>query len=314
MIQNLKKSLYNLMNGQQNTSNNALDFNALQTALEELKILEGKKLATYNLKHQEAILEDLNKAEFKVFSQWGDDGIIQFLVDYLDIEHKIFVEFGVENYKESNTRFLLLNNCWKGMVLDGSEDNIRSIKQSNLYWQYQLEACCSFITKDNINSSLTDYLKTENLGVLVIDVDGNDYWIWDAINNVKPILVVVEYNSLFGYERAITIPYQADFKRNAAHFTNLYYGASLAALTNLANKKGYALVACNKNGNNAFFVRKDKMKQLKELSVAQAYKPASFRESRDKNNKLTYLNFEGACKAIKDLPVFNISTLSIESF
>ncbi len=299
-----------------NASNKPLsaDLNAIQTAIQELKILEAKSIAKRNLSNKEDIINDLNQAEFKVFSQWGDDGIIQFLVDYLDIENKVFVEFGVENYLESNTRFLLLNNCWKGLVMDGSIDNINQIKKSNLYWQYQLDAICSFITKENINESIANYIKNENLGLLVIDLDGNDYWIWEAIEHVKPTIVIVEYNSLFGNQKQVTIPYKPDFRRSSAHYSNLYYGASLAALNNLANKKDYALVACNTNGNNAFFVRRDKMKKLKELQVEQAYKQASFRESRDTDYKLTYLNFNDACQTLKELPVFNLLTGITEPF
>jgi hypothetical protein len=312
MIRKLKNKLYQQMGQENSHTNNTIELATIQTGLQELKVLQGKQLAIQNQLRKETILSNLNEAEFKVFSQWGDDGIIQFLVDYLDIENKVFVEFGVENYLESNTRFLLLNNCWKGLVMDGSIDNINQIKKSNLYWQYQLDAICCFITKENINQEIANYIKNENLGLLVIDLDGNDYWIWEAIEHVKPTIVIVEYNSLFGNKKQVTIPYKPDFRRSSVHYSNLYYGASLAALNNLANKKDYALVACNTNGNNAFFVRRDKMKKLKELQVEQAYKQASFRESRDTDYKLTYLNFNDACLTLKDLSVFNLLTGIIE--
>jgi hypothetical protein len=314
MLQHLIKTLESKMNSGQNINNLNADLNALQTAIQELKLLEAKSIAVQHLANKETILKDLNKAEFKVFSQWGDDGIIQFLIDYLAIEHHTFIEFGVENYLESNTRFLLVNNCWKGLVLDGSETNINQIKKSNLYWQYQLQAKCAFVNKDNINTLISEYSNQKELGILVIDVDGNDYWIWEAIDAVQPTIVIVEYNSLFGNERAITIPYQTNFRRTEAHYSNLFYGASLKALQVLATTKNYALVACNKNGNNAFFVRKDQLKGLQELSVKQAYKQASFRESRDQQGKLTYLNFDDALQVIKGLSVFNIESGQPEPF
>ena len=68
--------------------------------------------------------KDLNDYEFKVSSQWGEDGIIQHLINKIEIKNKVFFEFGVENYTESNTRFLLHNNNWKGLVIDGSVENI----------------------------------------------------------------------------------------------------------------------------------------------------------------------------------------------
>ena len=308
------KSIFAKMN--KNGSNNLLgaDLIAIHTAIQELKILEAKSIAKQNMVHKDSILNDLNQSEFKVFSQWGDDGIIQFLVDYLAIEHRTFIEFGVENYEESNTRFLLVNNCWKGLVMDGSENNVNQIKQSNLYWQFQLQAKCAFINKENINRLISEYSNQKELGVLVIDVDGNDYWIWEAIDVVQPTIVIIEYNSLFGNERAITIPYQNNFRRTEAHYSNLFYGASLKALQVLATTKNYALIACNKNGNNAFFVKKDQLKGLQELSVKQAYKQASFREGRDQQTKLTYLNFDDAVQVIKGLSVFNIESGQPEPF
>jgi hypothetical protein len=290
------------------------EFKTLQNNLEELKILQAKTLAAQNFQNKEDIISDLNKAEFKVFSQWGDDGIIQFLINYLNIENEVFIEFGVENYLESNTRFLLLNNCWKGLVMDGSAENIKQIQQSDVYWKFHLEAKQVFITKENINQTIKQYTPENNIGLLVIDVDGNDYWIWEAINNLNPTIVIIEYNSLFGYERAITIPYLSNFKRTEAHFSNLFYGASLKALSILAQQKNYTLVACNKNGNNAYFVRNDQLKSLKSPKIEDTYKKATFRESRDTQGKLTYLNFEDACQTIKGLTVYNVETNLMEQF
>jgi hypothetical protein len=122
---------------------------------------EGNKIELGRLNRQmqigreKEILKDIQKAEFKVFSQWGDDGIIQFLINYLDIKNKSFVEFGVENYRESNTRFLLINNNWSGLVFDCSESYINEIIASELYWKYDLIAAKAFITRENINSLLT---------------------------------------------------------------------------------------------------------------------------------------------------------------
>jgi hypothetical protein len=314
MLKNLIKTSLGKMNESHSSINANFNLNEIHGALQDIKILEAKLLAASHMASKETVLKNLNKAEFKVFSQWGDDGIIQFLVDYLEIAPQTFIEFGVENYLEANTRFLLINNCWKGLVMDGSSKNINQIQQSSLYWKYQLQAKEAFINAENINQLIDEYTFNNELGLLVIDVDGNDYWIWNAISKVNPTLVIVEYNSLFGKERAITIPYDKNFTRTKAHFSNLFYGASLKALQILAQSKNYALVACNQNGNNAFFIRKDKLKDVKELSVEQAYKQASFRESRDQNGQLTYLNFDEAMLSLKGLSVFNVQTGSVEPF
>jgi len=244
--------------------------------------------------------------EFKVYSQWGDDGIIQYLVNKIPVKNKIFIEFGVEKYTEANTRFLLMNNNWTGLVMDGSKADIASIKSGSIYWKYDLTARQAFITKDNINSLIQDFTSEKDIGLLSIDIDGNDYWVWEAISAVSPAIVVCEYNSLFGVDRALTIPYREDFFRTSAHFSNLYFGASLKALVLLAGKKGYDFVGCTSAGNNAYFVRRD-LNKLKALTPKQGFIASRFKESRDKKGRLNFLRAEERLKAIKDMDLFDIS-------
>lgn len=197
--------------------------------------------------------------EFQVFSQWGEDGIIQFLLRHVRVPEKTFVEFGVEDYMESNTRFLLVNNNWAGLVIDPSTENVQRIRQSNVYWRHNLKAVQAFVTAENINHLLAENGLSGEIGLLSIDIDGNDYWVWDAIDVVDPVIVTVEYNHRFGAKDAVTIPYDPGFDRGTAHPSKLYFGASLKALCLLAEKKGYAFVGCNRNGVNAFFVRRDRL-------------------------------------------------------
>jgi len=109
---------------------------------------------------------DLNSLEYKVHSQWGDDGIIQYLVKYLDIDNKTFIEFGVEDYLESNTRFLLMNNNWSGLIMDGSENHISKIKNDDIYWKYELIAKRAFITAENINQLISEEEISGRIGLL----------------------------------------------------------------------------------------------------------------------------------------------------
>lgn len=250
----------------------------------------------------------LSESEFRVYSQWGEDGIIQFLLSRINVPNEIFIEFGVENYEESNTRFLLENNNWSGLVLDGSEPNIRSIKRAPSYWRYNLKAECHFITAENIDDIISNTGLHGDIGILSIDVDGNDYWVWKAVECVSPRIVICEYNSLFGPEAAITIPYDPKFVRSSAHYSNLYAGASLAALHHLGCEKGYALVCSNSAGNNAFFVRNDLMASLTALLPGEAYRRARFRESRGHNGELTYLDLEEGLQLIAHLPVFDVDS------
>jgi copper chaperone CopZ len=278
----------------------------------DLKVLVANVLIKQNQTNDRQIIENIQLAEFKVFSQCGDDGIIQFLISHLNIQQRTFIEFGVEDYTESNTRFLLINNNWTGLIMDGSENHINTIKKDNIYWHHQLTAVPVFITAENINPLIVENGFEGEIGLLHIDIDGNDYWIWKEITVISPIIVIVEYNSIFGVENTWSVPYKPDFDRTIAHHSNLYFGASLAALCDLAEEKGYYFIGSNSTGNNAYFVRKDKIQDIKPLDVKSGYVLSKFRESRDKNGDLTYISGADRLKTLEGMEVYNTRTKRLE--
>lgn len=271
--------------------------------IEQMMILQGKIMAELNKSKTSMNIQDY---EFKVTSQTGEDGIIQHLINKIPIKNKIFVEFGVENYTEASTRFLLQNDNWSGLIIDGSEDNMQSVKNSTLGWKYDIKTVANFITKNNINNIIKDAGIEGEIGILSVDIDGNDYWVLDAINCVNPQILIVEYNSIFGPNAKITVPYDEKFVRTNKHYSNLYYGASISALTELANRKGYSLVGSNSFGNNLFFVRKDYQSIENQILPEKAYVKSKFKESRDEKGCLTYLSHEDGLKLIEDMEVINL--------
>jgi hypothetical protein len=250
--------------------------------------------------------DDVQAHEFQVYSQWGEDGIIQSLLRSVPIVHECFVEFGVEDYRESNTRFLLQNNNWRGLIIDSSSKFTQLIRQDDIHWRHDLKVACQFITRENINDILLSNQVTGDIGLLSIDLDGNDYWVWKAITAISPRIVVCEYNSLFGYRRKVTIPYDHNFVRHDIHHSGCYYGASISALVHLADEKGYALIGSNSTGLNLFFVRKDVIGELKKRSIEEVYFQARFRDSRDEAGNLTYLDFDRRLRQILHLPLYDI--------
>jgi hypothetical protein len=264
-------------------------------------------------------IKRIEEAEFQVFSQWGEDGIIEYLVSIVDCEDcKRFVEFGVQDYTESNTRFLLRRRNWTGLVFDGSPIYVKKIQQMQEYWRHELTAKCAFITRENINALLRENGFEGEIGLLSIDIDGNDYWVWEAITVIQPRIVVCEFNGLWGPEARVTIPYDKNFIRSAKHYSNLYYGASLGAFVHLAHAKGYALVGTNSTGVNAFFVRRDCLGPLAEVEVKGAFRFRKFREGRDPAGKLTGASISEQFQCLKGLPLYDVvsgETLRIaESF
>ncbi|MDD1422793.1 hypothetical protein MEO40_27575 [Dolichospermum sp. ST_sed1] len=277
--------------------------NKLSNIQESLGRIEGRINICKN--------SNISDSEFKVYSQWGEDGIIQYLINNINIKNKIFIEFGVENYKESNTRFLLINDNWSGLVIDGCPKNIEVIRNDAIYWRFNLKAEASFITAENIDSIFANNGISGDIGLLSVDIDGNDYWVWENIHSISPSIVICEYNSLFGPTKKITTPYKKDFVRFNEHYSYVYYGASIAALNDLAISKGYSLVYGNSNGNNVFFVRNDLLSNLKTITPEEAYVKAKFQDSRDSEGYLNYLTFDERVKLISDLDVFDLNKKAI---
>lgn len=264
--------------------------------------LLAASLIAVNRGRPDATLRDW---EFSVFSQFGEDGIIQYLLDRVPIIQETFVEFGVENFLEANTRFLLTHNRWSGLVIDGSQGNVDRIRNDEIFFRHEIAALCSFITRENINELIARKFRGD-LGLLSVDIDGNDYWVWEAVDVVSPRIVVCEYNSLFGAERAVTVPYNPNFVRSEAHYSFLYFGASLRALCDLAERKGYVFVGCNADGNNAFFVRKDVAGRVTPQSVEQGFVRSKFRESRNRQGQMDYVSGADRLPLIAELPLFDL--------
>lgn len=279
--------------------------------LESLRLTQAKILIELN---RAKAAQPIRDCEFKVFSQWGEDGIIQKLIQQVPIANTTFIEFGVEDFAEANCRFLLMNNHWRGFVIDGSAERIATLRKSSWWWKYELQAECAFITRESVNELLQRSGFESDIGILSIDVDGVDYWLMEAITAFSPRILIVEYNSLFGADRKISVPYDAAFSRRAKHFSELYYGASLPALTYLAAQKGYSLVGTESAGVNAFFVRNDVMGSLQALTVAEGYTEAWVRQSRDEAGKLNYLSGTARNAAIRGMPVVNVETGEMEQF
>jgi hypothetical protein len=266
--------------------------------------LQGRMAANAQTRGQR--IGNLAEVEFRVYSQWGEDGIIEWLCAHVPVPNSRFVEFGVETFREANCRFLMHNRNWKGLVMDGSETNIASLQQQSLFWMHDLTAKVAFVTAENIDSLLLEAGFAGPLGILSIDVDGNDYWIWQAIKSVDPAIVICEYNPIFGDERPLVVPYDPEFTRFKGHHSGLYFGASIAALQRLATAKGYTFLGTNSNGINAFFVRDDLADSVLPLIEERRAFPSRHRDSRDVEGRLSFVGGLGRLELIKDRTVVDL--------
>jgi hypothetical protein len=268
-------------------------------------IISAKMLSKLN--NSTNAIRNISDAEFKVTSQWGEDGIIDWLVNAIDPAVDYFVEFGVEDYRESNTRFLLQNRNWRGLVLDGSSKNVNNIKRQPIYWRHDLTAVSAFITAENIMNLFEAACVPKHIGLLSIDIDGVDWWIAKELT-IRADIIVCEYNHYLGNE-PVTVPYSPSFQRLEASKSGVYYGASLAAWKFLWEARGYRFVGSNSAGTNAFFVDASHYEKLSLRGLQPRAWPCRVREARTSDGKLSNTTLLDNIETLGDLPVVRVDTL-----
>jgi hypothetical protein len=193
---------------------------------------------------------DLQAFERKVLSQNAEDGLIHEILFRIG-EDRYFVEFGVGDGIECNTALLSLHYGWRGLVIEADATNAERLRER--YRGLSVEVRSEFVTRESIVTIFRTADVPSEFDLLSIDIDGNDYWVWEALDAYRPRLAIIEYNASISPDRFWVMRY------NAKHVweKTLYYGASIRALTFLAEKKGYALIGTDSQGVNAFFVRRD---------------------------------------------------------
>jgi hypothetical protein len=200
----------------------------------------------------------LSDTGFRVFSQHEEDGLLLFIFAVIGIKYKTFVDIGSNDGVNSNCANFAVNFGWHGVFIDGDKTAIKRgmhfYKRYPDPWHYPPEFVCQKVTRENINEIILKVGFQGEIDFLSVDIDGNDYWIWDAIEAVSPNVIVIEANVELGYHNVI-VPYNADYAHENRH--PVYHGASPLAFNNLAIKKGYKLVGANNYGHNMIFVKKE---------------------------------------------------------
>ncbi len=200
----------------------------------------------------------LSDTGYRVFSQFEEDGKLLFIFSIIGMGNKQFIEVGSDDGINSNCANLYFNFGWYGLFIDSNLASIRrGIKFYNKYphpWFYKPKFIYQKITCENINQIIEDQGFKGEIGLLSIDIDGNDYWIWKALEIVDPKVVIIETHVEFGLNNLI-VPYQPDYNYPGKH--PIYHGASPIAMVKLANKKGYRLVGANELGFNFIFIKNE---------------------------------------------------------
>ncbi|UHA76009.1 hypothetical protein KIK04_11235 [Paenibacillus sp. 481] len=212
--------------------------------------------------------DSINYYERKWFSQNGEDGIIEELFARIGTTNKMFVEIGVQHGLESNTAYLSRHKQWTGYMVE-----------ANPFYYEQL--CHNFAAFRSVRPVhyFVDVLSVNKLfeakdipykfDLLSIDIDGNDYWIWGALLEYRPRVVVIEYNASFLPPKKMVVQYDPQFIWDGTS----HFGASLSSLAELGRTMGYSLIGTESRGVNAFFVRNDlvEVSRFRALTAEEAY-------------------------------------------
>jgi len=224
----------------------------------------------------------LKDTGFRVYSQFEEDGLLLFIFSVLGMSKKTFIEIGSDDGVNSNSANLYFNFGWHGLFVDG---NPKSIKRGEKFfskyphtWFYKPTFKQALVKRENVNQIISDAGFSGEIGLLSIDIDGNDYWVWDAISQVEPQVVIIETHNEFGLEN-IVVPYDPNYFYPGKH--PIYHGASPIAMTNLANKKGYRLVGANDLGSNFIFIKNGLVDSyIPEVSVESVLQHPSVTEGQ----------------------------------
>lgn len=231
-------------------------FSGISKSSHAAKIAQRSLFVQYQQMARTGMVPPIEDTGYRVYSQSDEDGIFVFLFAVLGARSKTFVDIGSADGINSNCANLAINFGWHGLFIDGDEAAIargkRFYSRHPDTFLYPPELICSKANRSNINDLISGAGFEGEVDLLSIDIDGNDYWIWDAVDCIQPRVVCIETHIEFGYND-IVVPYDENYAYPGSHPD--YHGASPVAMVKLADRKGYRLIGANRYGFNTIYVR-----------------------------------------------------------
>lgn len=230
------------------------EIGAVNTAIQTLLAMKYREL-----QRDKRALPSFDDVQFRAFSQTGEDGLLLYVFSLIGTTNKQCVEICAGNGIECNTANLIINHGWRGLLFDGNEKNVKLGKafyaKSKDTFAWPPKFVQAWITAESVNDLIRQNGFSGPVDLFSLDIDGNDYWVWKAVDCIEPRVVILEYQNAWGADRSVTQRYQADFVWRPARTGLPECGASLPAFVKLGREKGYRLVGCNRLCFNAIFVR-----------------------------------------------------------
>lgn len=263
-----------------------------------------------NIRKNYDVISSISDVDYKIYSQFGEDGIIDFILRKLNIEKPKFIEIGVGDYTECNSRFLFETRSAKGLIIDCLENLSSKVSKNLKLWKGDLKIEEIFVNSENIMNILKKNSFQKDVDFFSLDIDGIDYWIIKSLPTKFAKVAVIEYNPIFGHEHEVTVPNIEKFNRSSYHYSNLCYGMSLKALINIMESKGFYFLGSNLRRNNAFFISKEFDKNIFfpniKISDISENVDCNIRESRGVKGELTYLSGNDRIEKIRDCEIVDL--------
>ncbi len=305
----MKRYINYLKNQVYKSIENLIFNNKFRQEFYDLKSISGQTalLASTNQKQSSSDLWDY---EVKVYSQWGEDGILNYLSERTNLYKPKILEIGVGDFTECNSRALVEFKNASAYLVDIDQGLKKVINNSELKWKNHLEAEILWASPSNINQIVrraSEFMT--GIDIISLDIDGIDFWVMKEMNIPQSVrIIVAEYNPLFGHSHRVSVPYVSKFNRSEAHYSHLYFGCSISAYIHLMESKGFIFVGSNRAGNNAFFLQQKfieatNLRPRKDLSL---YTDWRIRESRNPEGILDYLSGDNRLYVVKDELIYNL--------
>ncbi|MFN8590992.1 MAG: hypothetical protein U0031_05960 [Thermomicrobiales bacterium] len=210
--------------------------------------------------------------ELHLTSENGEDGVIAEIMRRIGVDSRYFIEFGAETGRAGNCVFLADVLGWSGLLIEGDHARAMALAKKHCA-NPKIQTRHAYVHRENINALFEEAGVPETPDILSIDIDGNDFWIWSAIDGIRPRVVIVEYNAGLDPSSTLVQPYVAHWQWDGTDF----FGASLGAFQLLGESLGYRLVHTELAGVNAFFVRDDLLQAFSDLDLEMVpRRPANY--------------------------------------
>ena len=239
--------------------------------------LQVQMLNQYRLLKYQNNLPPLSETGFRVYSQFEEDGLLLYIFAVIGFQSKKVVEMCCGGGVECMATNLIINHGFEGFLFDGNSVNVAN---ANAFFKSKQDCLLNtphiqhaWITKENVNDLLINIGATGEVDLFSLDIDGNDYWIWQAIDAIQPRVCIFETQNVIPSDRSITIPYSADFYCwDKKGYEQDFRSVSLLAMTNLSKSKGYRLIGAHRHGFNAIYMRNDiGSNEFPEVSVESVH-------------------------------------------